>query len=60
MKWEGRKLAGRFATVGYRASAMFASAATATIDKISQNFLNHLRADRTEVCPATTVLSACS
>ncbi|KAJ4402710.1 hypothetical protein N0V85_005256 [Neurospora sp. IMI 360204] len=48
MRWEGRKLAGRFATVGYRASAMFASAATATIDKISQNFLNHLRADQTE------------
>ncbi|KAK3951028.1 hypothetical protein QBC32DRAFT_344984 [Pseudoneurospora amorphoporcata] len=47
-KWEGQKLAGRFATVGYRASAMFASAATATVDKISQNFLNHLRADRTE------------
>ncbi|EAA29626.2 hypothetical protein NCU07369 [Neurospora crassa OR74A] len=48
MNWHGPKLAGRLATVGYRASAMCASAATATIDKISQNFLNHLRADRTE------------
>ena len=54
MRSDGRKLAGRFATVGYRATAMCASAASETIDKISQNFLNYLRADRTEVCPIAT------
>ncbi|KAK4171898.1 hypothetical protein QBC36DRAFT_382216 [Triangularia setosa] len=44
----GPKLAGRFSTIGYRASSVGSNSAIMTIDKAAQNLLNMLRTDRPE------------
>ncbi|KAK0718730.1 hypothetical protein B0T21DRAFT_55204 [Apiosordaria backusii] len=44
----GPKLAGRFSTIGYRASSVGSNSAIMTIDKAAENLLNMLRTDRPE------------
>lgn len=45
----GPKLAGRFSTIGYRASAMDTWSATTTIERAAENLLSTIRTDRPEV-----------
>ncbi|KAK4197803.1 hypothetical protein QBC40DRAFT_308773 [Triangularia verruculosa] len=44
----GPKLAGRFSTIGYRASSVGSNSAIMTIEKAAENLLNMLRTDRPE------------